>query len=105
MRRTHLIALAAAAALVAGACSTTPCQRLGEKLCGCTGLAGDLCTTQVEDQLKTAHPTLDTQDECQKFLDTCVEPSGTIFCEWLNTTGGKVACGLAEPALITTTTP
>src|SRR5512133_1022334 len=63
MRRPLALALAAVA-LVSGGCSTSPCQRLGEKLCACTGLAGDVCTTQVEDQLKAVHSSLDTQDEC-----------------------------------------
>ena len=69
----------------------------------CTGLASDLCTTQVEYQLKALNPSLDTQDECQKYLGTCVEPTGTVFCEWLNTGDGQRACGLAEPTVVTTT--
>ena len=104
MRRKLPLALAAAAALAAGGCSTSPCQRLGEKLCSCTGLASDVCTTQVEDQLKNVEINQDVISVCQKFLDACNAPPNTIFCEWINTDAGKEACGFA-PEVATTTVP
>ena len=96
MRRTPLLALAAAAALAAG-CSTSPCQELGERLCSCTGQSKDTCKTQVEDQLKRLDPTQDTLDRCDALLGSCKEPEGAVFCEWLRTSSAKVACGVAPP--------
>ncbi len=104
MRRVLSLALAAAAALAAGGCSTSPCQRLGEKLCGCTATPPDVCTTQVEDRLNALKPSADTEDTCRKYLDTCNAPEGADFCEWLNTTDGKTLCGLT-PEVVTTVVP
>lgn len=105
MRRPVALALAAAALCLA-ACSASPCQKLGEKLCACTGLSGDSCTSQVEEQLKRLDPPQSTLDECQVLLDRCNPPTGALFCEWLRTQDGQVACGLApEPQPVGTTTP
>jgi hypothetical protein len=106
MRRRLPIVLAAAALALAAACSSSPCQELGQKLCVCTGLTGDACKTQVEDQLKRLDPNQATLDRCQTLLDSCREPLGVIFCEWINTVDGSAACGLSpEPQPVTTTTP
>jgi hypothetical protein len=91
MRRLLAIALASLAA----ACSTPPCQELGERLCSCTGVSGDTCKTQVEDQLKGAGLSDST---CEQYLSTCDSsqaPTGNL-CEWLNTAEGKRACGIAR---------
>ena len=40
--------------LVVRSSSTSPCQDLGQKLCGCSGLSSDSCKTQVEEQLSGA---------------------------------------------------
>ncbi len=104
MRRTPALALLVTAGLAAAGCSTSPCQRLGEKLCSCTGLDSSTCTTQVENQLKASNPSQDQLDLCQQLLDRCNAPSGANFCEWLRTEPGQVACGLApDPATIPTT--
>lgn len=107
MRRTLPLALALAAGLAAAGCSTSPCQRLGEKLCQCTGAASDTCTTEIENQLKSVDTSSQTiLDQCEKLLARCTQPTGADFCEWLRTDAGQVACGLApEPASATTTTP
>ena len=97
MRRPLALALAAAATLAAAGCSTSPCQELGERLCACTGLTGDTCKTQVEDQLKRLDPPQSTLDTCDALLSTCREPAGASFCEWLTTADGKAACGLTPP--------
>ncbi len=101
------LALAAAAALAAAGCSTSPCQDLGEKLCACTGLSSDTCKTQVEQQLNKLNPTQPTLDRCQALLDSCHEPANTTFCDWIKTQDGQVACGLAQPdpANLPTTAP
>ena len=96
MRRTLALALLAAAALAAG-CSTSPCQELGEKLCSCTGQSKDTCKTQVEEQLKKLDPSKDQLKVCDELLNSCHEPAGASFCEWLRTSDAKVACGVAPP--------
>ncbi len=96
MRRFALAVTLALATLAAG-CSTSPCQELGERLCGCTGVSSDSCKTQVENQLKTLDPPQSTQDRCERYLDTCNAPGGVDLCEWLLTANGKEQCGLSEP--------
>jgi hypothetical protein len=104
MRRSLAPALALAAVLSMSACSTSPCQTLGERVCACTGLASDTCKTQVEDQLKSVDPSQSVLDRCAVLLTTCTQPPGAVFCEWLNTQDGMVGCGLA-PEPIGTTAP
>jgi hypothetical protein len=87
--------LAAALALALAACSDSPCQELGEKICQCQpGLSSDSCKTLVEDQLGSKDP---GEDTCQRFLDSCDgrRPADVPLCEWLLTEQGKVACGLS----------
>jgi hypothetical protein len=95
MRR---LAATAALALLAAACSTSPCQELGEKLCSCSGASQDDCKRQVEFQLEDLHPDQATEDRCDALLGSCNPPPGAELCEWLLTEDGKVNCGLApEP--------
>jgi hypothetical protein len=89
----RLLATFALATLLA-ACSDSPCQELGEKLCACTGLSSDSCKTQVEDDLKR-HEMSDAT--CDTYLGTCNAPEGADFCEWLLTEDGKRLCGIAIP--------
>lgn len=86
--------LAAAALLAAlAACGTSPCQELGQRICGCQpGLASSTCKTQVEQQLKSTDP---GEAKCNELLASCVAPSGVDLCEWMLTEAGKKACGLA----------
>ncbi len=104
MRR--LVPLAAALALAA--CSKSPCQELGERLCRCQpNISQDTCKTQVQNQLKDLNPPQSLEDYCQQRLDGtgpsdpgCNAPAGADFCEWLLTKDGKDFCGLtpASPA-------
>ena len=103
MRRPLSLALAAAAALTAAGCSTSPCQELGQRICSCSGLSGDSCKTQVESELKRINETQAMRDECSRLLDTCEAPPNAIFCEWFYTPAGKVGCGLADPVPVSTT--
>ena len=104
MRRPYALALLAAAGLAAAGCSTSPCQRLGEKLCGCTGQTSQTCSTQVENQLKAVNPDQVQLDQCQVLFDRCNQPVGAVFCEWVNVEAGQIACGLApDPSTIPTT--
>jgi hypothetical protein len=88
MRRPVLVLALALAAL---GCSESPCQELGERLCACTA-AGDTCETQVEGQLDSVDL---TEGRCEEVLAVCNAPAGADFCEWLLTSDGKQACGLA----------
>ncbi len=90
MRRAAALLLALAAA-----CSTPPCQELGQRLCGCTGADKDTCKRTVEKQLESVSA---SDSVCDERLATCKAPSGAVFCEWIHTDAGKVACGLAQPA-------
>ncbi len=101
MRRPLSLALALAAGLAAAGCSTSPCQKLGEKLCSCTGLTSATCTTQVETQLKSDNPNQDELNRCQALLDACNPPAGADFCEWLRTDTGQSTCGL-DPSVLGT---
>jgi hypothetical protein len=92
MRRLAALALA----LLASACSDSPCQELGERLCSCTGLSDDTCKAQVEAQLESVGISDDT---CDQFLARCSPPpdGGASLCEWLLTEQGKTECGIALP--------
>ncbi len=88
-----LAPLALAALLIA--CSDSPCQELGERLCSCSGLSSDSCRTQVENDLKR-HGMSDST--CDAYLASCNNPpEAPDFCEWLLTEAGKKACGIASP--------
>lgn len=91
MRRLAALALLALAA----ACSDDPCQELGERLCACNaGATSDACESQTKDQLDD----LSLSDgDCEERLAACSAPPGAVFCEWLLTADGKVACGLTPP--------
>ena len=92
MRRVALASLLALAA----ACSTSPCQELGERICQCQpGTTKDTCKTQVQNQLKNVSP---DEGFCQGRLNVCNAPEGVDFCEWLLTAPGKTACGLTPAA-------
>jgi hypothetical protein len=80
--------------LAAGGCSKSPCQELGEKLCACTGLSTENCTTQVQSQLNSVAVDDST---CESVQNACNDhkPHDADFCTWLTTADGKRYCGLA----------
>ncbi len=94
----HALALLPLVLLLASACSS-PCQDLGNRLCSCVpaGSSRDSCKKQIENQLKSVHPTEATEDLCDCLLGSCREPAGTLFCEWIQTDDGRLACGLTFP--------
>jgi hypothetical protein len=85
---------AVAVALLGAACSDSPCQKLGERLCSCTGLSSDSCRSKVEGELEAVNM---SESTCEAFLATCQAPDDAELCEWLLTSDGKRACGLAVP--------
>jgi hypothetical protein len=92
-------ALALAVALLASGCGDSDCQKLGERLCSCTGLSGDSCKAQVQGEIDSANP---SESSCTGFLDSCNPPPDAQLCEWILTCSGKVACGLAAQGSCTT---
>ncbi len=90
------LVLVAAVSLLALACGTSPCQELGERICGCTNIGKAACRTQVQDQLKTQDP---GDAVCETYLPTCTNEAakaqGAEYCEWILTAAGKEACGIA----------
>ncbi len=93
MRRLAFLALLALAA----ACSTSPCQDLGERICACNpGATADTCEALTETQLEDHDP---GDGYCEDHLGSCSAPPGADFCEWLLTEDGKVACGLTPAAI------
>jgi hypothetical protein len=39
-----------------------------------------------------------TDSQCSAWLDTCNAPDGVQLCEFIQSTTGKEACGIAYPA-------
>ncbi|MBK9515952.1 MAG: hypothetical protein IPO09_01115 [Anaeromyxobacter sp.] len=103
--RFPAVAFLALASLSLAACGN-PCQDLGDRICSCTGggTSADTCRQQIKNLLSDAG--MDATDEafCSERLDACNVPTAPagqpeiLFCEWINTAGGKVACGLANPS-------
>ncbi len=82
---------------------TGPCTELGNRLCQCVpiGTTQDTCRREVDQQLSKQKP---SDSQCSAWLDSCAVPSGVDvqFCEFIQSTAGKEACGIAVP---TPTTP
>jgi hypothetical protein len=97
-RRLLLAALGMALALVATGCST-PCEDLGNRICGCEaeGQIRNNCQTNVKARVRASTITSTESDYCTTLLGTCPDPNGDVdTCAWmLNTCEGRVACGLA----------
>lgn len=91
--------LVATFALVLLSACTEPCQELANRLCTCSGggSASDACERGAEDRLNAVGAGDAKQNECKGWLDTCHEPEGAEFCEWIGTADAKVACGIALP--------
>jgi hypothetical protein len=101
MRRVGLPLLALLALPLAG-CGN-PCQDLGDRLCACSGggTSPDTCKQQIQNLLKDTGVSASAEAVCTEKLATCqvpAEPAGVVFCEWLRTEAGKVACGLSNPS-------
>lgn len=85
------------AGLALQGCGVHSCQELGNRLCQCVGAgaARDNCKTEVKNQLSAAGLNDSNYAACEAALTTCYAPAGATFCEWITTSDGKVACGLA----------
>ena len=102
MRRAPLALALLGAALAAG-CGKSDCQMIEERICQCTGQTSDQCSTQAESLLKDLNPPQSVQDQCSALLHSCNAPADAAFCEWIHTPDGKIACGFAEPVIVTST--
>lgn len=95
--------LAAALLALLAACSD-PCRELGDELCRCVpaGTSRDTCERQVKQELDRLSPSGAQEEYCDAKLDTCEQPDGADFCEWLDTACGKARCGLSneDPAAV-----
>lgn len=92
----HRLLLIAAVASLAVGC-TSPCEELGDRLCQCspTGVSNESCKRQVKNMVSHVAPNKGQEAACSGFLDSCNAPGGVSFCDWVETTAGKQACGLA----------
>ncbi len=90
MRPLAVIALLAFAVLGAGC--KTKCRQLSEKLCDCTlnSVDKEACVRRASNEEARLQPTSEQEDSCASLLETC-------DCHTVDTTAGKVACGLAWP--------
>lgn len=88
--------IAALAALALAGCGS-PCRDLGNRLCRCApaGTSRQTCERQVKDELDNVNPSGEQEAFCDGRLALCEEPGGTEFCTWLQTTCGRVSCGLS----------
>jgi len=102
MRRALLSLSAAALCALGLAGCGNACEDLAGRLCGCAGggTASDTCKQQIKNQLNDVGLNAGDKSFCSQKLDSCNAPAGAEFCEWLNTQGGKEACGLAYPATV-----
>lgn len=106
MRSPLALAACAALALLVAGCGKSDCQLLEERLCSCTGASSDACSKNAESLVKDLNPSQAQQDQCKAYLSSCNPPPDVALCEWLRTSSGKIACGLAvDPTSPTTTTP
>jgi hypothetical protein len=98
MRSIVLAVLAALACAVLAAGCSSPCQELGNRLCDCTptGTTKTTCERQVRNDIQRLHPGSSANAACSAALDTCHEPSGVDFCDFLDGRCGKAACGMSE---------
>jgi hypothetical protein len=97
-----LLALAVAATALALSACGSPCQDLADRICNCqpAGTLRDACRSSVTNQLSNATQKPGGSDEtfCTQKLATCPDPASTANqCERLDSTVGKIECGLAYP--------
>jgi len=105
LMRRHAFCLLALLALPLAGCGNT-CQDLGDRICACNagGTTVDVCKQQVKNLLKDTGVNSSASAYCASRLVTCqtpAQPADVRFCEWVNTDAGKVACGLANPPVAT----
>jgi hypothetical protein len=89
MRTLILIAVAA---LALTGCKSQ-CRQLSEKLCDCAinSSERDNCLRRASNSETVSPPTEVDEAYCQGLLETC-------DCRLIDTTQGKIDCGLARPA-------
>ena len=92
MRPLRLLVLALAVSALALAGCKGKCRQLTEKLCECAVNTVDKqnCLTAASSREAAAAPTAADDARCEALLAGC-------DCHAIDTTKGKVACGLAKP--------
>ena len=98
MRRPASALLLPLCLLALAACKS-PCLELSQRVCECreTRVERDACRRNAETNEGRLEPDQAAQDTCEALLDSCpaVEDENRAErCEVLETTEGKLACGL-----------
>jgi hypothetical protein len=91
-----LVCLLACAALVAGC--KGPCRNLAESLCQCANSSADkdACNQNVANEDSRIGPTDSDNAFCTTLLNPPADGGIGCDCHLINTTQGKIACGLAR---------
>ncbi len=76
-----------------GAGCKTKCRQLSEKLCECAlnSIDKEACVRRASSEEGRLQPTDEQEAQCETLLSTC-------DCHTVDTTQGKVNCGLAWPS-------
>ncbi len=90
MKAVSLV-LMLAALTVLGGCKSS-CRQLSERLCDCAGNSNDKnnCLTLASTKESNHPPTDENNAYCAELLPQC-------DCRLIDTTPGKIRCGLAYP--------
>jgi hypothetical protein len=93
---TRLLPLAAAAVLALAGCKSE-CRQLAEVLCNCSLNSVDQtnCLTAAGTAESANPPTAADNDNCKELLPQ--PDGGGCDCRLIDTTQGKIRCGLAKP--------
>jgi hypothetical protein len=105
MRRLPLALILPLSLLALAACKS-PCLELSQRVCECreTRFERDACRRNAETNEGRLDPDQAAQDTCEALLDSCpaIEDENRVqACETLETTPGKLACGLTNETAAT----
>jgi hypothetical protein len=105
MRRLPSALLLPLCLLALAACKS-PCLELSQRVCECreTRVEQDACRRNAETNEGRLEPDQAAQDTCEALLDSCpaIDDDNRVqACEALETTEGKLACGLTAVPPVT----
>jgi hypothetical protein len=77
-----------------------PCRNLAESLCNCalSSADKDSCNQNVANEDGRLSPSDSDNAICAALLNPPTDGGIGCDCHLVNTTGGKIACGLARPS-------